>query len=96
VIAGLVLGKPLAILAFSVLAVKLGLARLPAGVNWKIMVCGGCLAGVGFTMSLFIAALALPDELLEAGKIGILAGSAVSALLGYGMLRIWTKPKSEA
>lgn len=62
VAAGLVLGKPLGIVAFSWVAVKLGLARLPTGVNWKILVGAGCLAGIGFTMSLFISGLALQVE----------------------------------
>ena len=86
VVAGLVLGKPLGIVAFSWVAVKLGLARLPSGVNWKILLGAGCLAGIGFTMSLFIAGLALEGELLAAGKIGTLLGSTLSALAGLGLL----------
>ncbi len=86
VAAGLVLGKPLGILAFSWLAVTVGLARLPTGVNWKVMWGAGCLAGIGFTMSLFIAGLALDGELLNAGKIGTLTGSALSAFLGSLLL----------
>ncbi|MEX2141641.1 MAG: Na+/H+ antiporter NhaA [Pirellulales bacterium] len=86
VAAGLILGKPLGIVTFSWLAVRAGWASLPAGVNWLVMVGAGCLAGIGFTMSLFIAALALNGELLDAGKIGILAGSAVSAVAGMGLL----------
>jgi NhaA family Na+:H+ antiporter len=83
---GLFLGKPLGIVLVSWLAVVVGLARLPAGVNWKIMFGAGCLAGIGFTMSLFIAGLALDGELLDAGKIGTLTGSALSALLGSLLL----------
>lgn len=79
---GLVLGKPLGIVLFSFLAVRVGFARLPTGVNWKVMLGAGCLAGIGFTMSLFIASLALEGDLLGAGKIGILTGSALSACLG--------------
>ncbi len=84
--AGLVLGKPVGIVLFSWLAVRLGVARLPSGVNWKVMVGAGCLAGIGFTMSLFIAGLALQGELLDAGKIGTLTGSSSSALLGCLLL----------
>lgn len=84
--AGLALGKPLGIVTFSALAVKLGWARLPEGVNWKVLTGAGCLAGIGFTMSLFIAGLALDDELLRSGKIGALAGSAVSATIGCTLL----------
>ena len=83
---GLVLGKPLGIVAFSWIAVKLGLARLPTGVNWKILFGAGCLAGIGFTMSLFISGLALKAELLNAGKIGTLIGSLISATLGLSLL----------
>lgn len=86
VAAALVLGKPLGIVAFSWAAVQLGLARLPTGVNWKVLLGGGCLAGIGFTMSLFITGLALEGDLLTAGKIGTLTGSAVSAILGSILL----------
>ncbi len=83
---GLVIGKPVGILAVSWLAVKIGIAKLPEGVNWKLMLAGGCLAGIGFTMALFIAELALDDELLDTAKIGVLAGSAISAILGMVLL----------
>jgi NhaA family Na+:H+ antiporter len=86
VAAGLVVGKPLGIVLLSWLAVRAGWATLPSGVNWRAMVGAGCLAGIGFTMSLFIAALALEGELLDAAKIGIVAGSAVSAVLGMALL----------
>jgi NhaA family Na+:H+ antiporter len=84
--AGLTLGKPIGIVTFSALAVKLGWARLPEGVSWKVLTGAGCLAGIGFTMSLFIAGLALDDELLTSGKIGALVGSAFSATLGCSLL----------
>lgn len=83
---GLVVGKPLGIVVFGCAAVQLGLARLPTGVNWKVLVGAGCLAGIGFTMSLFIAGLALQGDLLAAGKIGTLFGSAFSAALGAVLL----------
>ncbi len=83
---GLVVGKPLGIVAFSWAAVKLGLARLPTGVNWTTLFGAGCLAGIGFTMSLFITGLSLEPELLTAGKIGTLLGSFVSAAFGMGVL----------
>jgi NhaA family Na+:H+ antiporter len=86
VAAGLILGKPIGIVLFSWLAVRIGLARLPTGVNWKVMLGAGCLAGIGFTMSLFIAGLALDGELLDAGKIGTLTGSTLSAVLGSLLL----------
>jgi NhaA family Na+:H+ antiporter len=86
VAAGLVLGKPVGIVLFSWVAVRLGFARLPSGVNWRVMVGAGCLAGIGFTMSLFIAGLALEGDLLDAAKVGTLAGSTTSALLGFILL----------
>jgi NhaA family Na+:H+ antiporter len=83
---GLVLGKPVGIVLLSWLAVKGGIATLPAGVTWKSLTGAACLAGIGFTMSLFIANLALEGDALSAGKIGTLLGSLVSAILGMGLL----------
>lgn len=93
---GLVLGKPLGIVVFGAVAVKLGLAKLPDGVSWKVMTGAGCLAGIGFTMSLFIGGLALDSSLLEAGKIGTLAGSSVSAVLGCTLLWWFLKDAERA
>jgi NhaA family Na+:H+ antiporter len=89
VAAGLIVGKPLGIVLFSRLAVWSGLARLPEEISGKVLVGAGCLAGIGFTMSLFIAGLALRESGLEAAKVGILAGSTVSAALGFGLLWWW-------
>jgi NhaA family Na+:H+ antiporter len=86
VMVGLVLGKPVGIVAASYVAVRLGLAELPEGVSWSALVGAGFLAGIGFTMALFIAELALAGPLLEAAKIGVLAGSALAALIGVGIL----------
>jgi NhaA family Na+:H+ antiporter len=86
VAAGLVLGKPIGIVLFSWLAVRSGAAQLPAGVTWRAMLGAGCLGGIGFTMSLFIAGLALEGTLLDAGKIGTLAGSILSAVFGLTTL----------
>ncbi len=89
---GLCIGKPLGIVLFSWLAVRGGLAKLPEGVSWGILAAGGVLAGIGFTMSLFIAGLALSKELLDAAKIGILSGSALCAVLGMALL-FWLLPR---
>jgi NhaA family Na+:H+ antiporter len=87
IIFGLVLGKPVGITALSWLVVKSGKGSLPSGVNWTQIVGAGCLAGIGFTMSLFIAALAWTDESLIANaKIGILAASLLSGVIGYVLL----------
>ncbi len=96
VVVGLVVGKPLGIVLFSWAAVKLRLARLPEGVGWRELLGMGCLGGIGFTMSLFIAGLALEGPLLEAGKAGTLAGSTVSAVLGCGLLFFLLRRKREA
>lgn len=93
VIMGLFFGKPLGILLFSWLAVSLLGARLPERVNWKIILGAGALAGIGFTMSIFIAGLALEDELLVAGKVGTLIGSSLSAAIGLLLLHLFL-PKS--
>lgn len=90
---GLMLGKPIGIVASSWLCVKSGLASLPEGVNWKIMVGAGCLGGIGFTMALFIAELALKGDLLDTAKIGVLVGSALSAAIAMALLT-WLLPKA--
>ena len=73
VTAGLVVGKPLGILSFSYVAVRIGLAALPEDLNWGMVLGGGALAGIGFTMALFIAGLALPaGSPLDAAKVGVL------------------------
>ena len=92
VIAGLGLGKPVGIVIFSAAAVMTGLARLPEGVGWRMLCAGGVLAGIGFTMSLFIAGLALEGAALEAAKIGILTGSFGCAVGGMVLLR-WFSPR---
>jgi NhaA family Na+:H+ antiporter len=86
VCAALVVGKPLGVLLFSWASVRLGIAHLPEGLNWRVLLGAGCLAGIGFTMSLFIAGLAFDDRLLGEAKIGVLAGSGLSASFGCGLL----------
>ena len=92
VMVGLGVGKPVGIVSFSWLAVRVGIAKLPEGVNWSILTAGGILAGIGFTMALFIAGLALEGVLLNAAKVGILSGSALSAVIG-SLLLFWLLPK---
>ena len=84
--AGLVIGKPLGIVAFSFAAIRAGIAELPAGVSWSVLSGAGFLAGIGFTMALFIGDLALGGPLLDSAKIGILSASALAALAGMGIL----------
>ncbi len=91
---GLVVGKPVGIVLFSWVSVRLGWARLPAGVNWKALVGAGCLGGIGFTMSLFIAGLALDGPARDAAKLGTLAGSSLSAALGSLLLLLFLPRRS--
>jgi NhaA family Na+:H+ antiporter len=93
VAAGLVIGKPLGIVLFAFVAIRFGLAKLPAGVDWGALTGGGFLAGIGFTMALFIAGLALEGELLDAAKVGVLGASAVAATIGM-LLLVWRLPKA--
>ncbi|MEE4450928.1 Na+/H+ antiporter NhaA [Novosphingobium resinovorum] len=90
VAAGLWLGKPLGVFGLSALAIRLGLADAPAHASRLQLLGVAMLCGIGFTMSLFIALLAFPgDPVLQAeAKIGILAGSALSGLIGLALLRI--------
>ncbi|MEO5926437.1 MAG: Na+/H+ antiporter NhaA [Bryobacteraceae bacterium] len=87
VLLGLLVGKPLGITAASWLAVKLRLAELPAEIRWSHIHGAGWLGGIGFTMSLFVAALAFGDEdLLGEAKLGILGGSLLAGILGSAFL----------
>jgi len=79
---GFVFGKPIGIVLFSWLAVRLRLAIRPDELPWSILAAGGLLAGIGFTMALFIAQLAFTADLLDSVKLGILGGSVASAALG--------------
>jgi NhaA family Na+:H+ antiporter len=87
VLAGLVIGKSLGVGLFSWIAVQLGIARLPTNVQWKHLVGAAWLAGIGFTMSLFIAQLAFRDPVaVEQAKLGILLGSALAGIIGLSWL----------
>jgi NhaA family Na+:H+ antiporter len=88
ILAGLVFGKPLGIMIAALIAVKMGVARLPKAVNWRSLLGYGFLAGIGFTMSLFIAMLAFDDmALVNAAKRGIIVGSPFAGLAGALILR---------
>ena len=83
ILMGLTLGKPIGILLFSALAVQLKTASLPNGVAWKHILAAGMLAGIGFTMSIFITILAFPDPLtIVSSKVAILVASLLSAFIG--------------
>lgn len=86
ILAGLLLGKPVGVFGFSWLAVKFGLAARASSLSWQFLAAGAVLTGIGFTMSLFIAGLAYSPAMLNAAKLGVLAGSFVSAVTGLAML----------
>lgn len=92
VIVAFVVGKPIGILAFCWLAVLTGLAARPANLGWRLLAGGGMLAGIGFTMALFIADLAFPPEVLGSVKLGIFAASILSGILGTTFL-LWSTPR---
>lgn len=86
IILGLFIGKPLGIILFSWIATRLRLTQLPEGVGWKQMLGAACLAGIGFTMSLFITNLALTDPgAINQAKIAVMIGSLSSAGLGFAI-----------
>ncbi len=85
---GLVLGKPLGICLFSLLAIKLGLSRLPKGVDWQHLLGAGFLGGIGFTMSIFITLLAFNDpHLIQNAKIAVMLSSLTAGIIGAAILQ---------
>jgi NhaA family Na+:H+ antiporter len=88
ILAGLVIGKPLGVVAFAWVATRARVAALPAGVTWLQVGLVGVVAGIGFTMSIFISQLAFSaGPTLETSKVAILVASAIAALLAYGLGR---------
>lgn len=91
--AGLVLGKMIGVFGVTLLMVKLGLARLPHGANWLQIYGIACLAGIGFTMSLFIGSLSFDDPaLMNQVRLGVLSGSLVAGVIGYLALIVSSGP----
>jgi NhaA family Na+:H+ antiporter len=87
ILAGLLLGKPLGIVLFSAVAVKMGLSQLPSDVNWTHIVGAGFLGGIGFTMSIFITLLAFDKpEFIQSSKISILLASLAAGIVGFMIL----------
>lgn len=92
---GLIAGKTLGVFSFSYLAVKLGIAKLSDGINFKQIFAISVLCGIGFTMSMFLAGLSFggeesDGELISLARLGILIGSGISAVLGYALLKRFT------
>jgi Na+:H+ antiporter, NhaA family len=96
VVLALVVGKPIGIISGALAAVRAGVCTLPAGVRWRHIVLLGCLGGIGFTMSIFIANLAFPaPKLLATAKCAVLLASAVAATVGLILGRYLLKPIEE-
>ena len=88
IVAGLVVGKQLGITLFAWLAVRSGLSELPEGIGWRHIYGAGWLAGIGFTMSLFITDLAFSEgSVVAAAKLGILVASLIAGVVGWTILR---------
>ena len=98
VIAGLVIGKPLGIVLFAWLAVKLGIAIKPRAITWHHVAGVGLLGGIGFTISLFVAELAFNDRAIaDAARVGILFGSIAAGVIGYFVLKaVLPPPRDES
>lgn len=96
IILGLLVGKVVGINLFSLLAIKLKLSSLPEGSSWPQMIGTGFLAGIGFTMSIFIALLSFKSSvhLQEEAKFAILIASILSGFAGYTLLKLYSKKKA--
>ena len=90
VFVGFALGKPIGVLSFSWLALRTGIAVRPPDLNLRLLAGGGLLAGIGFTMALFIASLAFSPSLINTAKLGILLASVFSAVAGVVLLSVWS------
>ena len=97
IVSGLVIGKPLGITLLVLIAVLLGICRLPFGMNWMHIFGAGLLGGIGFTMSIFITNLAFTGEaeLINASKIAILLASVTAGTLGYVWLKFFGRPQGK-
>jgi len=92
IILGLFIGKPLGITLFSWVSTKLGISALPAGIKWIQVFGVGMVAGIGFTMSIFIALLSFNDpEFQTQAKFAILAASLLAGVLGFLFLKALDK-----
>ena len=93
IVLGLFVGKQIGVFLFSIIAIKLKIAQMPNNSNWVSLYGVGILTGIGFTMSLFIGNLAFVDstQYMDGVKIGVLAGSLLSTLVGYFLILMTTK-----
>ena len=97
IVLGLFVGKQIGVFLFSIIAIKLKIAQMPNNANWMSFYGVGILAGIGFTMSLFIGNLAFVKniEYIDGVKIGVLTGSLLSALIGYSLLLLTAKNRKK-
>jgi NhaA family Na+:H+ antiporter len=96
IVAGLVLGKQLGVMLLAWLAVRTGVSELPEGVTWRHIYGAGWLAGIGFTMSLFISDLAFASgSLLDTAKLSILTASLIAGVVGWSILRGAGAPRTD-
>ncbi len=86
IFSGFVLGKPVGILLFSWVAIRLHIAIRPPELSWRLLAGGSLLAGIGFTMALFIANMAFGESLIDSAKLGIFLASIFSAVMGLALL----------
>jgi NhaA family Na+:H+ antiporter len=91
---GFALGKPIGVISFTWVAVRLGVATRPDDLGWGLVAGGALLAGIGFTMALFIANLAFSQEMIGSAKLGIFLASTFSALAGMTALAWLSRGKS--
>lgn len=96
IITGLFIGKPLGIVLFSMAGVSLGWSALPSDLNWRNIIGAGFLAGIGFTMSIFISILAFKSpELIDISKISVFVGSLLSGITGLALLAFTLRKQAE-
>jgi len=94
---GLLIGKPIGIFFFSLLAIRLGIASLSSSINKTMIFGAGILGGIGFTMAMFVDNLAFTDtQQIDLGKISILLASTTAAILGFLLLNLAKKAKHRA
>ena len=93
ILLGLFVGKQIGVFLFSIVSIKLKIAQMPNNANWGSFYAVGVLTGIGFTMSLFVGNLAFADntQYMDGVKIGVLAGSLLSTLVGYFLLLMTSK-----
>ena len=93
ILLGLFFGKQIGVFIFSIVAIKLKIAKMPNNSNWLSFYAVGILTGIGFTMSLFVGNLAFTSDIqyMDGVKIGVLSGSLLSTLMGYFLLLLTSK-----